>query len=188
MTETDTLQQENEHLRRALGELARISTALTSTLNLEELLGLIMSSATELLDAEGSSLLLVDPENNDLVFALSADAAEQRVPAGQGIAGSVAERGEAEIVADPRSDDRFYTGIDDATGFETRNILAVPLRAKDRVIGVVEVINKRDGAFGGNDMEFATALANQAAVAIENARLYASLADAVVTSRMSYRL
>ena len=64
----------------------------------------------------------------------------------------------------------------------------MPLRVRDETIGVVEVINKRDGSFSEMDAELAQALANQAAIAIDNARLYAKLADAVVTSRMSYRL
>ena len=189
MTDNDKdLRRENEELRRALRELTRISAAMTSTLHLEELLGLIMSSATELLDAETSSLMLVDEETGDLVFALSPDVAEQRIPAGRGIAGSVVERGNGEIVADPSRDERFFAGIDESTGVQTRNIIAAPLRSKDKTVGVVEVINKRDGDFSDRDLELATALANQAAIAIENARLYSSLADAVVTSRLSYRL
>jgi GAF domain-containing protein len=67
-------------------------------------------------------------------------------------------------------------------------LIAVPLRTKERVIGAVEVLNKLDGEFDEDDLTIATALANQAATAIDNARLYARLADAVVTSRLSYRL
>jgi GAF domain-containing protein len=78
--------------------------------------------------------------------------------------------------------------MDQAIQFETRNMVAVPLTVRDQTIGVVEVINKREGAFTDKDLELAGALANQAAIAIDNARLYARLADAVVASRMSYRL
>jgi GAF domain-containing protein len=78
--------------------------------------------------------------------------------------------------------------MDEATGFDTRNILALPLKVRDRTVGVVEVINKHGGGFTATDQELAAALANQAAIAIDNAQLYAKLADAVVTSRMSYRL
>ena len=78
--------------------------------------------------------------------------------------------------------------IDAKTGFETRNLLAVPMRTKERVIGAIEVINRKSGSFDDRDLGVASALANQAAIAIDNARLYARLADAVVTSRMSYRL
>ena len=79
--------------------------------------------------------------------------------------------------------------MDQSSGFSTRSMLAVPLKSRDRAIGVIEMINKRDSqAFSRRDQEIAGALAAQAAVAIENARLYRTLADAVVESRMSYRL
>lgn len=177
----------------ALRRIIEITGLLNSTLNLDELLQLIMSSATELLGAETSSLLLLDEDAGDLVIHVATgepgqQVEQQRVPAGQGIAGWVLERGETTVVADPKSDDRFYQAMDEASGFETRNILALPLKVRDKTIGVVEVINKRDGSFDDRDQELATALANQAAIAIDNARLYAKLADAVVTSRMSYRL
>ena len=110
------------------------------------------------------------------------------MPPGKGIAGAVLESGEPTVVDDAKKDSRFYGVMDDATGFETHNMLALPLKVRDQAIGVVEVINKRDGNFSEEDKALAGALANQAAIAIDNARLYAKLADAVVTSRMSYRL
>ena len=177
----------------ALKRIIEITGLLNSTLNVDELLELIMSSASELLNAETSSLLLLDQESGDLVIHVATgkpgEQVERRhVPAGQGIAGAVLESGEAANVSDPKNDSRFYATMDEATGFETKNILALPLKVRDETIGVVEVINKRDGDFTENDEALAGALANQAAIAIDNARLYAKLADAVVTSRMSYRL
>jgi phosphoserine phosphatase RsbU/P len=177
----------------ALKRIIEITGLLNSTLNVEELLELIMSSASELLDAETSSLLLLDKESGDLVIHVATgkpgEQVERRhVPAGQGIAGSVLESGEPAVVSNPKKDPRFYAVMDQATGFETKNILALPLKVRDDTIGVVEVINKRDGDFTEDDEALAGALANQAAIAIDNARLYARLADAVVTSRMSYRL
>jgi GAF domain-containing protein len=176
-----------------LHRLVEITGHLNSTLKLEELLGLILSSAAELLDAETSSLFLVDDETGDLtVEVATGEPAEgvvkQRVPAGAGIVGWVVENGEPAVVDSPGDDPRFFGGIDEKTGFETRNLLAAPMRTKERVIGVVEVINKRSGGFGERDVEIATALASQAATAVDNARLYARLADAVVASRLSYRL
>ena len=112
---------------------------------------------------------------------------QESVPAGRGIAGSVVEDGEPIVIDDAKSDDRFYGEIDEKTGFETKSILAVPMTTRERTIGVIEAINKRDGAFGDRDVKVATALANHAAIAVDNARLYARLADAVVTSRMAYR-
>lgn len=176
-----------------LERLLEISGLLNSTLQLDELLGTIMGAATELTGAETSSLMLLDEDTNELTVELATGTpgeavASQRVPAGQGIAGWVVANGEAVVVEDAKSDSRFYGGIDEKSGFETRSVLAVPMTTKERTIGVLEVINKRDGSFDGQDLKLANALANHAAIAIDNARLYASLADAIVTSRMSYRI
>jgi GAF domain-containing protein len=178
----------------ALARLVEITGLLNSTLRLEELLALVMRSAAELLEGEAASLLLVDEESGDLIFEVATREGDERiagtsVPAGQGIAGWVVEHGQFAVVASPGEDPRFYGGIDEASDFETRNLIAIPLKVKDRVIGVVEVINKREGqAFDDKDLDIALALTNQAAIAIDNARLYSRLADAVVTARMSYRL
>jgi len=182
---------ERETDAATLERLLEISSLLNSTLKLDELLGEIMSSATELTAAETSSLLLLDEEAGELTVEVATGkpgeaVMRQQVPAGQGIAGWVVENGESLTVDDPKSDSRFYGEIDEKTGFETRNMLAVPMKTKDRTIGVIEVINKRDGSFDERDEKVTTALASQAAIAIENARLYARLADAVVTTRMSY--
>jgi GAF domain-containing protein len=177
----------------ALRRIIEITGLLNSTLDLDELLQQIMSSAADLLDAETSSLLLVDEESGDLdITTATGESGEQitrrKVPAHQGIAGWVVDNGEAAVVDNPKNDARFYAVMDQAIQFETRNMVAVPLKVRDQTIGVVEVINKNDGSFTDTDRELAQALANQAAIAIDNARLYARLADAVVTSRMSYRL
>jgi GAF domain-containing protein len=184
---------ERETDAATLERLLEISSLLNSTLKLDELLAQIMASATELTGAETSSLLLLDEEAGELTVEVATGApgeavVREHVPAGQGIAGWVVEHGEAAVVDDPKSDPRFYGGIDEKTGFETRSILAVPMTTKERTIGVIEVINKREGGFDERDTKVATALASQAAVALENTRLYSRLADAVVASRMSYRL
>jgi GAF domain-containing protein len=200
MADVEDLQRQVAELQERLDQgaarfsrLIEIGTLLNSTLKLDDLLQLIMSSASELLGAETSSLMLRDEETNELTIEVVTqeqrdDVVKQRVPAGVGIAGWVVEHAEPVLVNNARDDSRFYTGLDDKTGFETRSIVAVPLSTKERVVGVVEIINKLDGDFDESDVEVATALANQAGVAIDNARLYARLADAVVTSRLSYRL
>lgn len=177
----------------ALKRLIEIAGLLNSTLHLDELLQQIMASAAELLDAETSSLLLVDTESGDLdITTATGESGEEvtrrQVPAHQGIAGWVVDNNEIAVVESPQDDPRFYPVMDQAIRFETRNLVAVPLRVRDETIGAVEVINKKTGSFSALDAELAQALANQAAIAIDNARLYARLADAVVTSRMSYRL
>ena len=188
------LEQELAAERRARQALVETSVRLNSLLNLPELLTAILTSATELLDAETSSLMLLDEASNELIIEVATgepgqEVKELRVPAGQGIAGWVLQHKEPAVVTDVRSDPRFYGQIDQASGFQTRSMLAVPLTVRDRPIGVVEVINKRgDAGFSERDQELAAALAAQAAVAIDNARLYQKLADALVESRMSYRL
>jgi GAF domain-containing protein len=179
----------------ALARIIEITASLNSTLKLETLLDLVMTSAAELLDAEASSLLLVDEDTGELVFKVLARDDEEhlsgrRLPPGRGIAGWVVDNGEPVVISNPDTDPRFYAGIDEATGVRTRSLLAVPLEVRSTVIGVVEVTNKRgDGAgFTEQDVALAVALAHQAAIAIDNARLYAQLADAVVTARISYRL
>ena len=177
----------------ALKRIIEITGALNSTLNVDELLEMIMKSASELLNAETSSLLLLDEESGDLVIHVATGEPGERVerrhvPPGKGIAGAVLESGEPTVISDAKTDERFYGVMDQATGFETKNMLALPLKVRDQSIGVVEVINKLEGAFSAADAELAQALANQAAIAIDNARFYARLADAVVTSRMSYRI
>jgi GAF domain-containing protein len=196
----EATKRELAELRRRLDEevakrdrLVEISGHLTSTLKLEELLGQITEASAELLGAETSSLLLLDEETGELTVDVAAgepgrDVLRKTVPAGTGIAGWVVQNDEPAVVASPRDDPRFYGEIDEKTGFETRSILAVPMRTRERVIGVIEVINKREGGFGDDDVKLASALAGQAATAIDNARLYARLADAVLTSRLSYRL
>jgi GAF domain-containing protein len=187
--EVAELRRQLEDEVATLRRIMEITAALNTTHNLDSLLPKIMGAATELLKAETSSLLLVDEETGDLIFKIAGEEiVDQRVPMGQGIAGWVVQNGEPLIVNDPATDTRFFGGIDEASGFQTKNILAVPLRVRDRTIGVVEVINKIAGGFSGRDLERAQALTNQAAIAVDNSRMYARLADAVVTSRMSYRL
>ncbi|HET8628148.1 MAG TPA: GAF domain-containing protein [Thermomicrobiales bacterium] len=190
----EDLERELAEERRARQALVETSVRLNSLLNLPELLQTIMASAADLLGAETSSLMLLDEETNELTFEVATGEAGQevkqlRVPADQGIAGWVLQHREPAVVGDVASDPRFYGQIDQSSGFQTRSMLAVPLSIRDRTIGVVEVINKQGSEqFDARDQDIATALAAQAAVAIDNARLYQKLADALVESRMSYRL
>ena len=175
-------------------QLVDVALQLSSTLDSDKLLQLIMASATGLLDAETSSLMLVDEETNELVIAVATGtigsrAERQRIPIGVGIAGWTLANRQVAVVDDPASDGRFFSEVGESLQFTTKNLLAVPMLVKDRAIGVVEVINKQNNAgFTERDIELASALASLAAVAIDNANLYAHLADAIVTARMSYRL
>jgi GAF domain-containing protein len=188
------LQRELEAERRARRALVEASVNLNSLLSLPDLLAAIMKTAADLMDAETSSLMMLDEAKNELTFHVATgnqaeDVTHMRVPADQGIAGWVVKNAKPAVVNDVQADSRFYGQIDRASGFTTKRLLAVPLAIRGRVIGVVEMMNKRtDDDFTERDQEIASAFAAQAAVAIENARLYLKLADALVESRKSYRL
>ena len=193
-SKASTVEQELDEERRARRALVDASVRLNSLLSLPELLAAIMQTATALMKAETSSLMVLDDNKKELIFEVATgtkgqSVTEMRVPADQGIAGWVLKNGKPAVVNDVKSDKRFYAKIDHGSGFTTKSILALPLNIRDRAIGVVEIINKRGGGgFTARDQEIASAFAAQAAVAIENARLYQKLADALVESRMSYRL
>ena len=200
-TESPDLQQRISELEGQLDEavterarLIELATQLNSTLDLDELLRLVMDSAAELLESETSSLLLLDEETNELIIKVATGdsggaVTEARIPADKGVAGWALQHQETVVINDTSADDRFYQEVDATSGFKTRNLLAVPLLVKDRAVGVVEVLNKRDGMeYHDEDVALAGGLASLVAVAMDNAALYARLSDAVVTARMSYRL
>jgi signal transduction histidine kinase len=152
-----------------------IGRAIGSTLNLDELLELVMSRVTLLLNAERSTLFLVDEKTGELwsKIAQGEQSREIRLPAGRGVAGWVAQHGQALNLADVYRDDRFNPEIDRITGFMTRCLIAVPLLSKEsKVIGVIQALNRADGSFTNDDQLLLEALAGQSAVAIQNAKLY----------------
>jgi len=186
--EIRTLNQALERRAHELDALYTASQAITSTLDLQEVLHMVMSEVRSLLDAEGASVLMRDPVNNDLFFAAaSGPGAEQlaglRIPITAGIAGWVIRERRPEMVADAQHDPRFYSRVDAVTGLTTRTLVAVPLRFQASVWGVVEAINKISGSFDHHDLEMLQALAGTAAIAIENARLYTSLQESNVQLR-----
>ncbi|MFN8528977.1 MAG: GAF domain-containing protein [Anaerolineae bacterium] len=160
---------------QVLNDISRQIVA--SEAKLEELLQLITASSTEILNAEAGSLLLTpDDGSHDLIFRVAIGGSATglvglRIPAGRGLVGEVASKGKPIIVNDVSTDPRWAGEL--AKGaFQTHNVLAVPLVTQDRVIGVLEVLNKRDGRFSADEVELLTTFAGQAAVAIENARLF----------------
>lgn len=188
------LERELAQERRARQALVESSVQLNSLLNLPDLLTAIVGRALELLDAESGALLMLDEGTNELIFEVATGETapsikDLRMPADQGIAGWVLTHDAPALVNDIANDPRFYDRVDQASGSNTRTLLAIPLKIRETPIGVVEVMNKTgEGGFTARDQELALALAAQAAVAIDNARLYQKLADALVASRMSYRL
>jgi len=150
--------------------------ALNSTLKLDEVINQAMDIVLQILQIEASSLLLV--EEKELVFEIAKGRAGQllqqkyRLKIGEGIAGKVAECGQPIIVDDVNKNPYFCSRIDFDLAFQTKSILCVPLKIKDHVIGVLEVINKMDGTpFNEEDLHYMDLLATQIAIAIENARL-----------------
>ncbi|MFI5363154.1 MAG: ATP-binding protein [Elusimicrobiota bacterium] len=159
--------------------LLEVARLLSSKLELPELLTTVLELASRVVDAETASLLLLDEATQELYFdvalGLDAELAAVRLKLGQGIAGSVAQERKPAIINEARSDPRWSPRMDQASGFVTRSILAVPILLKGRLIGVVEAINKRGGPFDAGDVESFEAFASQAGVAIDNARLFSSL-------------
>ena len=163
--------------------LNEVSQAVTSTLDLNEVLTKLMARINEVLGMEAASILLVDESSGELIFATAAGGGAERVKGlrlqpDQGIAGWVARKGQTLLVPDVREDPRFYPDVDRLSGFVTRSVLCVPLKIKGRVVGVIEALNKAEGTFTTRDRRLLEAMAPTAAIAIENARLYQALREA----------
>ncbi len=172
--------RETEVRARQLTTLNEISTQLATVFqDNERLLRLITESAVEILEAEAGSLLMIDPDTQSLEFKVATGhqghmLVGRRLPAGTGLVGTVADRGEPVIVNDTSRDPRWFSGVDEDAGeFKTSSLIAAPLNGNTGVIGVLEVLNKRDGGvFVEDDKRLLVAFAGQAAIAIENARLF----------------
>ncbi len=183
------LLEETERRARQLSTLNEITRQLTSTLESEPLLRNILDNAVSILNCEAGSLFLVDEQTDELVFRVTVgpvagDLLGKRLPPGSGIVGRAVQTRAPVIDNDAQRSGARHAATDQQTGFTSRALLAVPLLVKDRVIGVIEVINRRDGLpFGEDDQDLLAAFAGQAAVAIENARLY-TLTDQELAARV----
>ncbi len=156
----------------------QVGQALVTTFDINKLLSDAMQLAANVIDAGAASLMLIDEEHSELVFEITHGSRgqmlrQQRIPLDEGIAGWVARHGRPVIANEARTDPRFSHRVDVRTGFLTQSIAAVPLKIKGRVIGILEVLNKYSGAgFDEEDIRLMTSIAAQAAIALENARLY----------------
>ncbi|MBN2389168.1 MAG: GAF domain-containing protein [Anaerolineae bacterium] len=174
---------------RELHALNKMTQALTSTLSLKEVLEQMMHETRVLLEAEAASVLLCDPADDTLVFAAAVGPNSERLagtsmPSTAGIAGEALRTGQAVLISDAQQDAHFYDQIDTLTGLKTRSLLAVPLIAKDKIIGVVEAINWGDKLFDENDLNLLNTLAGSATAAIENARLYEEVTRRLAETRL----
>lgn len=173
-----------------LNTLTELSSLINSTLDPKEIRERAIEAATRLMYAEAGSLLLVDQETGELFFEVALGEKgkklkEIRLKRGEGIAGWVAENKEPLIIHDVQSDQRFFKSADEKTTFITKNMICVPVQTKEKVIGVLQAINKKKGSFDKEDLEIFGALANQVATAIENANLYEELKEAFYDTIMA---
>ncbi|MBI3978615.1 MAG: GAF domain-containing protein [Chloroflexi bacterium] len=158
-----------------LSALLEITRLLVAQISLDDLLQLIVAKTSELLDAERSTVYIVDHERGELWSKVAQMAAEIRLAIdGPGLATYVARTGEVVNIPDCYNDARFNPEVDRRTGFRTRNMLVMPMLShQQEVIGVFQVMNRRGGAFGPDDEALLSSLAASAAIAVENAQLYA---------------
>ncbi len=169
-----------ERAQRRTAELAtlnRIAATVTSSLNTRDVYHLVMEQLNEYFQVDAGSLLMLDVETDELVFVMTLEAGEEklfgvRVPQGQGIVGLVAQSQQYQIVHDAQNDSRFYAKVSESVNYEVRTILCVPIVVKNRTIGVIELLNKRDGGFTEEDASRLMRMVATIGVAIENAHLF----------------
>lgn len=167
-------------LEKRIAALEQIAHFVDSIGNLRQLLSNIMRVSEELLNADACSLMLYDPATRELYFEValgekSGKIRRKRIKLNQGIAGHAAATGRAVNVQNVYKDKRFYHDLDEKSGFKTTSILAIPMKRKERLVGVLEVLNKKGGKpFRKDDIILAKIIASEAAVVIENAQLYAA--------------
>lgn len=163
--------------------LMEINITLNSTLELAQVLDFIMAKAVEMLECEAGSILLCNKEENCLMFSASTSAdsktlSQIQIPLSDSLAGTIFSKNTHLVVNNVDQDIRHNASVAAQINFQTRSLLGVPMRIQDRVIGVLEALNKKDGGFTDEDVKILTAIASQAAVAIENAQLVEALHEA----------
>jgi two-component system NtrC family sensor kinase len=174
------LYQSSRRQSARLTTLNTVSAAAVSSLDLDIALRQVLELTCQALDAVGGSILVLDPGAERLVLVLAladetSDLRGQHLSLGQSIAGWVAQHGQAVHVADVHQDARWHDGIDAIAGFETRSRLCAPLKHRGKTNGVIEIVNKRQGDFTGEDLNLLEAVSSIAAAALENARLYEAI-------------
>ena len=172
--ELDILRKENERLHQVLS----VNQIITASLNLEFVLDTLMDKAKEVVDAEASSLMLLDEETDELYFyTVKGEKSELlktlRLKLGEGISGWVAREGKAVLIEDCSKDPRFFKKADEMSDFVTKTMMCVPLKVGKKILGTVQVLNKKNNQFfDAKDLQIFEITSDQAAIAIENARLH----------------
>ncbi|MGD8553713.1 MAG: GAF domain-containing protein [Anaerolineales bacterium] len=191
--EVSRLRQENQELKdeltvlrssvRGLSAIQDLIHRMTPQTDLFTVLDDLLGSALAVLGASDGSLLLKDEETDELVFAIVRGEARERLtgyrlPPGRGIAGWVVENRQATVVQDVRKDPRFYPQVDETFGFTTQTLACVPLQDGERIVGVIEAVNKlSDREFSPEDHHLLMVVAQLATVAIRRAEKFAEQAD-----------
>jgi signal transduction histidine kinase len=174
--------EDKDLLLSQLSRIVEVSLTLNSTLDPEQLLQYIIKTASDLLDCEAASILLFDEKRGELFFATAANAAKQLaaipVPLEGSIAGTIFRENRPLIINNAQEDPRHYAQVGEQINFQTRTLLGVPMRIRNRVTGVLEALNKRSGEFTQADTDLLSVVASQAAIAIQNARLIQALQKA----------
>ena len=158
--------------------IIEISQELNATFDLMSLLRKIVSAAKELINTEAASIMLVDEATGQLRFTIASNIKPHEmenivIPMESSIAGWIVTHGEPRVINNVESEPQHFEGVDEEIHFRTRNMLGVPMRTHDKVIGVMQAVNKRDDErFNDDDIITARTLASQAGLAIENARLF----------------
>ena len=183
------LLDETQRRARQLSLLNEIGRNLTSTLDLKSLLNQILVNAIEIIGCEAGTLFLIDADTDELIFEVVAgpvadELVGQRLAPGTGHVGRAVTSRQPAIVNEVHRTEEWASKPDEKTGFQTRNLLLVPMVVQDRVTGVIEVINRSDDTpFSIDDQDLLTAYSSQAAIALENARLY-TLTDQQLAARV----
>jgi phosphoserine phosphatase RsbU/P len=170
----------SQHTLQKLSILVESSKAMSSTLDLSELLARILDIAKSQTDAERGTLFLVDDKAAEIwsLIAHGLEKQEIRLPLGKGIAGHVAKTGDIVNIPDAYADPRFNPDVDKRTGYHTRNILCLPIRNKaGKIIASLQLLNKKQGSFTEEDADFLLTLSGHMALALENAQLHQQLLD-----------
>ena len=173
----DTIRRNYPLLLKRMERMMEISRVLASTLDLNKLLRKIIDAARELTDTEAASIMLFDPRSGELRFEattnqVSAELEGIVIPVEGSIAGWIVTHSQPLVVPDTSKDPRWSQVVDQRISFVTRSILGVPLVTREKTLGALEAINKREGFFSDDDVVTLQTLAAQAAVAIVNARLF----------------
>ena len=183
--------EEIERRNRRLTRLVELSVNLNSTLDLDALLQLVTATASELLECEAASILLYDEKQARLFFAAATGSdpkklAEIPVPLDMSLAGTIFRENRPVVRNDAGQDAGHYSLVSEHVNFHVRSLVGVPMLIKERVIGVLEAVNKREGLFGEQDEAILSVTASHAAIAIGNAQLFREVERSNTDLRLAY--